>query len=152
VLDVLNGTVPPGQVLRNFEMDSLSYNVLKDDVKITHNSLFLSPVIDDYGYGVIKKNNQSFVPLRYLTDQLDAEVKWTKGSKKIKVINDLTGEEIVLTVGSKTASVGGENVTLQEAPFVHSNGSTYVPLRFMAEALGATLHQEGDGWISVKRD
>ena len=73
--------------------------------------MFLSPVSDDYGYGVIKKNNQSFVPLRYLTDQLDAEVKWSKGSKKITVINDLTGEEIVLTVGSKTASVGGKTVT-----------------------------------------
>ena len=43
-------------------------------------------------------------------------------------------------------------MTLQEAPFVHTNGSTFVPLRFMAEALGATLHLEGDGWISIKRD
>lgn len=152
VLDVLNGTVTPGQVLRNFEKDSIIYNVLKDDLKITQKMMFLSPSSDDYGYGVIKKNSQSFVPLRYLADQLDAEVKWAKGSKKITVINDLTGEEIVLTVGSKTASVGGKNVTLQEAPFVHSNGSTYVPLRFMAEALGATLHLEGDGWISVQRD
>ncbi|MGE7825459.1 copper amine oxidase N-terminal domain-containing protein [Paenibacillus sp. NPDC093718] len=67
------------------------------------------------------------------------------------VINDLTGEEIVLTVGSKTASVGGKSVTLPEPPFVHSKGSTYVPLRFMAEALGATLHLEDDGWISIER-
>ncbi|ETT69301.1 copper amine oxidase N-terminal domain-containing protein [Paenibacillus sp. FSL H8-0457] len=152
VLDVLNDSVTPGQVLRNFEKDSLIYNVLKDDLKITQKSMYLNISNEDFGYGAIKKNHQSFVPLRYLADQLDAEVKWTKGSNKIIVINDLTGEEIVVTVGSKIASVGGKSVTLPEAPFVHSNGSTYVPLRFMAEALGATLHLEGDGWISVERD
>lgn len=150
-LDVLSESVTPGQVLRNFEKNSTIYNVLKDDLKITHRSLYLD-TNEDLVYPVIKKNNQTFVPLRYLTNRLDAEVKWAKGSKNITVINDLTGEEIKLTVGSQKATVGGKSVTLQAAPFVHSDGSTYVSLRFMAEALGATLHLEGDGWIIIERD
>lgn len=151
VLDVLNDSVTPGQVLRSFEKDSLVYNLLKDDLAITHKKFLFNTSNDNYGPGGIKKNNQTFVPLRYLADQLDAEVKLTKGSKSITIINDLTGEKIVLTPGSKKASVGGKSVILPEAPFVHTNGSTYVPLRFVAEALGAKIQLEGDGWISVER-
>ncbi|MGG3280617.1 stalk domain-containing protein [Paenibacillus solani] len=151
VLDVLSDSVTPGQVLRSFEKDSLVYNTLKDDLGISHKYFFLNTSNGEFGTSTIKKNNQTFVPLRYLADQLDAEVKLTKGSKSITIINDLTGEKIVLTPGSKKASVGGKSVTLPEAPFVHSDGSTYVPLRFLAEALGATLQLEGDGWIWVER-
>ncbi|KOR76456.1 copper amine oxidase [Paenibacillus solani] len=154
VLDVLSDSVTPGQVLRSFEKDSLVYNLLKDDLGISHKYFQFNVSYVDLGdsaISTIKKNNQSFVQLRYLADQLDAEVKLTKGSKRITIINDLTGEKIVLTPGSKKASVGGKSVTLSEAPFVHTNGSTYVPLRFVAEALGATLQLEDDGWISVER-
>ena len=96
--------------------------------------------------------NTTFVPLRYLSEQLDAEVKWTKGSKQIVVIDDITGNEIVLTVDSPKATVAGQEVTMVESAFVGKNGKTYVPLRFMAESLGATVDKEQDtGWIFIDR-
>ncbi len=150
VLELVEGETTPGQVLRNFDSNSVVYQLLKNQMKITTKSVFLYP--DDETYGAITVKNTTFVPLRYLSEQLDAEVKWTKGSNQIVVIDDITGDEIVLTVGSPKATVAGQEVTMVESAFVGKNGKTYVPLRFMAESLGATVEKEQDtGWIFIDR-
>lgn len=46
--------------------------------------------------------------------------------------------KIVLTLGSKTAVVDGVEHQLDVAPFAE-NGRTFVPIRFVAEALGCTV-------------
>ncbi|RRJ64378.1 copper amine oxidase N-terminal domain-containing protein [Paenibacillus oralis] len=150
MLDVTDGEVTPGQILRNFQEVTPLYNLLKDQIGIGHKYVLIDSQSEYYGF--INKNGTGFVPLRYLSEQLDAEVKWTEGSKRLVVINDLTGEEIVLTIGSKQAAVGGKAVQLNEPVFVHTDGSTYVPLRFLAEALGATVEVDADGWITVERN
>lgn len=140
----------PGTVLRNFEPNSDVYGLLKNQFKITQQS-FMIDSESDY-YNVIKKQGSAFIPLRQVTNPLDAEVKWTKGSKVITIIDDITQKEIILTVGSKEAVVGGETVQLAAPVFVHKDGSTYVPLRFLAEALGASLHIDSEGWITITRN
>ncbi|MGG1611595.1 copper amine oxidase N-terminal domain-containing protein [Paenibacillus phoenicis] len=117
---------------------------------MSHRQLVLDTQ-SDY-YGLITKNGTSFVQLRYLAEQLDAEVKWTPGSGQIVVIDDLTGKEIVLKVGSKQATVDGKVVTLSQPAFVHKDGLTYVPLRFLAEGLGASVDFDADGWITIVRE
>lgn len=149
VLDTTDGKVTPGQILRNFQEVTPLYKLLKDQMKIGHKYAVIDSK-NDY-YGVINKKGTAFVPLRYLSEQFDAEVKWTEGSKRIVVVNDLTGEEIVLTIGSKQAVVGGKTVQLSGPVFVHKDGATYVPLRFLAEALGATVEVDPEGWITVER-
>lgn len=150
VLEMVEGEVTPGQVLRNFDSNSVVYQLLKNEMKITNKSVFLYP--DDDTYGAVTIKNTTFVPLRYLSEQLDAEVKWTKGSKQIVVIDDITGDEIVLTVGSPKATIAGQEVMMVESAYVGKNGKTYVPLRFMAESLGATVEKEQDtGWIFIDR-
>lgn len=107
---------------------------------------------DDEYAGAITVKNTTFVPLRYVSEELDAEVKWTKGSNQIVVIDDITGDEIVLTVGSKKATVAGKEVTMVESAYVGKDGKTYVPARFMAESLGATVDKEQEtGWIYIDR-
>ncbi|WP_145415306.1 copper amine oxidase N-terminal domain-containing protein [Paenibacillus xylanexedens] len=150
VMELTEGEVTPGQVLRNFDPNSFVYQLLKNEMKITTKSIFLYP--EDEEFGAITVKNTTFVPIRYLSEQLDAEVKWTKGSKQIVVIDDITGNEIVLTVDSPKATVAGQEVTMVESAFVGKNGKTYVPLRFMAESLGATIEKEQDtGWIFIDR-
>ncbi|KAA8784068.1 hypothetical protein ABIE27_001047 [Paenibacillus sp. 4624] len=149
VMELTEGEVTPGQVLRNFDPNSFVYQFLKNEMKITTKSIFLHPSEEN---GAMTVKNTTFVPLRYLSEQLDAEVKWTKGSKQIVVIDDITGDEIILTVDSPKATVAGQEVTMVESAFVGKNGKTYVPLRFMAESLGATIEKEQDtGWIFIDR-
>jgi hypothetical protein len=150
VIDLMQGDITPGQMLRNFDSNSLVYQLLKDEAGITRKNVMLYP--DDESYGAITVKNTTFVPLRYLSEELDAEVKWTKGSEKIVVIDDITGNEIVLSIGSKKATVAGKEVTMVEPAYVGKNGKTYVPLRFMAESLGASVDKEKEtGWIFIDR-
>lgn len=150
VIDLMKENITPGQMLRNFDSNSVVYQLLKDEAGITRKSIMLYP--EDETYGAITVKNTTFVPLRYLSEELDAEVKWTKGSDTIVVIDDITGNEIVLTVGSKNATVAGKEVTMVESAYVGKNGKTYVPLRFMAESLGATVDKEKEtGWIFIDR-
>ncbi|WP_338589354.1 copper amine oxidase N-terminal domain-containing protein [Paenibacillus sp. Y5S-9] len=150
VMDLIKDDITPGQMLRNFDSNSLAYQLLKDEAGITSKSVVLFP--DDEYAGAITVKNTTFVPLRYVSEELDAEVKWTKGSNQIVVIDDITGDEIVLTVGSKKATVAGKEVTMVESAYVGKDGKTYVPLRFMAESLGATVDKEQEtGWIYIDR-
>ncbi|MEK4114363.1 hypothetical protein ABIC86_003612 [Paenibacillus sp. DS2363] len=150
VMDLMKDDITPGQMLRNFDSNSLAYQLLKDEAGITSKSVVLFP--DDEYAGAITVKNTTFVPLRYVSEELDAEVKWTKGSNQIVVIDDITGDEIVLTVGSKKATVAGKEVTMVESAYVGKDGKTYVPLRFVAESLGATVDKEQEtGWIYIDR-
>jgi len=150
VMDLMKDDITPGQMLRNFDSNSLAYQLLKDEAGITSKSVVLFP--DDEYAGAITVKNTTFVPLRYVSEELDAEVKWTKGSNQIVVIDDITGDEIILTVGSKKAKVAGKEVTMVESAYVGKDGKTYVPLRFMAESLGATVDKEQEtGWIYIDR-
>lgn len=47
----------------------------------------------------------------------------------------ITNTNVVLTVGSKNATIGGQAAKLDTAPLVQ-NQTTYVPLRFVSDALG----------------
>ncbi|MFC4100365.1 stalk domain-containing protein [Paenibacillus xanthanilyticus] len=49
---------------------------------------------------------------------------------------------IQLTLGSKTASIGGKATKLDVAP-IALEGTTYLPLRFVADAMGAKINWEG---------
>lgn len=149
VIDAMDPYLTPGQILRNFEPNSVVHKILKDEMQISYKYILLDPY-NDY-YEVISKKNTSFVPLRYLSEQLDADVKWTPGSNQIVITDDITGAKIAVTKGSNKATVNGQQVTLPQAVFVHEDGTMYVPLRFIAESLGATVHVDEEGWITVER-
>ncbi|MNC63327.1 hypothetical protein D3C75_1134420 [compost metagenome] len=136
--------------MRNFEPVAPLHKLLKDDLKITEKSVYIDPQ-NEY-YGIIIKKNTSFAPVRYVAEELDAEVEWVQATKQIKIIDDITGGEIVLKVGSNKATVNGETVNLSQPPFVHKDGTTYIPLRFIAESLGASIAMDEYGWITIDRD
>ncbi|QJD84071.1 stalk domain-containing protein [Cohnella herbarum] len=77
------------------------------------------------------ENNQVLVPLRFVSDKLGGSLK-LKGNEITIFKGDRT---IVLVIGEKTATVNGEPVTLGLAATA-VNGRTYVPLRFISEAMG----------------
>lgn len=58
------------------------------------------------------------------------------------VLAETSGKTVVLQVGSTSAVVNGENVTLDVAPYIDpDSGRTLVPIRFVSESLGYTV-----GW------
>jgi hypothetical protein len=83
-----------------------------------------------------------FVPLRGIFEQLGASVVYESG-----VINAQgNGRSISLRIGSTNATVNGQPQPLDVAPFV-VGASTYVPLRFVSQALGAGVNYDATNKI-----
>ncbi|MBP3888352.1 MAG: copper amine oxidase N-terminal domain-containing protein [Cellulosilyticum sp.] len=84
-----------------------------------------------------QSNGTTLVPLRVVSENLGAQVGWDQKAQKV-TIND-GSKSIVLTIGSKTATVNGTNKTLNLAPQV-KNGTTMVPIRFVSENLDCKVN------------
>jgi hypothetical protein len=79
-----------------------------------------------------------FIPLRAVAESMKADVRWDASTQT--VIGGREGKNFTLPIGSRTANVDGRTVSL-DAPARLMYGTTMVPLRFVAEALGAQV-----GW------
>ncbi len=91
----------------------------------------------------VTRAGRVFVPLRGIFERLGATVVYAGG-----VIN-ATGQgnrTISLRIGSTSATVNGSQQPLDVAPFV-IGASTFVPLRFVGQALGATVNFDGANQI-----
>ena len=83
----------------------------------------------------IERAGRVFVPLRGVFEQLGATVVYSNG--QINATN--RRHAISLNIGSTQATVDGQPQMLDVAPFI-IGASTYVPLRFVSQALGATVN------------
>ncbi len=82
----------------------------------------------------IERAGRVFVPLRGVFERLGATVVYDNGT-----INATgNGRNVSLRIGSNQATVNGQTQNLDDAPFIVGS-STLVPLRFIAQALGASV-------------
>lgn len=92
--------------------------------------------IDEKPY--IDNNSRTMVPIRFISESLHAKVDWIEKERKVVVKKD--GIEISLIVGMKTAKVNNKEIKLDTSSII-LGGRTFVPLRFIGEAFGASV-----GW------
>ncbi|MBP7733615.1 MAG: PQQ-binding-like beta-propeller repeat protein [Caldisericia bacterium] len=84
---------------------------------------------------VIKGN--TMVPLRFIAEAFGCKVDWNSAEKKITITRG--SFEMVLWMDKTTAKINGQDKVMK-APPTSVKGSTLVPLRFIAEAFGATVN------------
>jgi hypothetical protein len=80
-------------------------------------------------------DGRTFLPLRAIAEIFGATVEWIPDTKGVTVT--LGDNTIGLQIGNPTAVING-NVVDIVAPYI-KNGRTMVPLRVIAEGLGATV-------------
>jgi hypothetical protein len=78
-----------------------------------------------------------FVPLRGVFERLGASVVYANGTINAQGNN----HSVSLHIGSTQATVDGQPQVLDVAPFI-IGASTYVPLRFVSTALGASVNYD----------
>ncbi|MBV8726646.1 MAG: copper amine oxidase N-terminal domain-containing protein [Candidatus Eremiobacteraeota bacterium] len=83
----------------------------------------------------IERAGRVFVPLRGVFERLGASVVYSNG--QINATGN--GRTVSLQIGSTNATVNGQPVTIDVAPFL-VGPRTLVPLRFIAQSLGATVN------------
>jgi hypothetical protein len=87
----------------------------------------------------VERVGRVYVPLRGVFERLGASVVF--GSGAIEATKGST--TVSLRIGSPTAIVNGQQTTLDAPPFL-IGARTLVPLRFVAQALGATVNYDGN--------
>jgi hypothetical protein len=81
---------------------------------------------------VILVGDTALVPLRATLEWLGASVEYTDG----RIVATKGSTSVALRVGSTEAIINGEMTSLTQSPLIR-DGSTYIPLRFVAESFGA---------------
>lgn len=82
----------------------------------------------------------TMVPFRAISEALGIEVEWNQAARQITATQKSAGEaapaKVILTLGSKNASVNGTVVKLDVAP-QNIRGTTMIPLKFFSQQFGA---------------
>ncbi|MBU5669439.1 NEAT domain-containing protein [Peptoniphilus sp. MSJ-1] len=106
----------------------------KSDIKIIVNNKEIKPETPAY-----IENGRTMVPLRFISEALGEKVDW-KNETKTVVIGD---NKASLVIGSKEIQANGKNITI-DSPAVIKDSRTFVPLRAIAEILGAKVDWDGN--------
>ncbi|MCQ6561173.1 stalk domain-containing protein [Paenibacillus mendelii] len=91
--------------------------------------------------GVITRNGQAFIPLRSIFEKLGASVAWDDKLKTVTIVqkeSDKPGTTILINYTTGETKLNNEVVQLANKPF-GINGTSYLPLRFISESLGAKV-------------
>ena len=87
------------------------------------------------------KNGRTMLPVRFVAENLGGTVGWDGATSSVTIKGD--GIDIAIKVGATTAQINGKTVTLDAPAFIESS-RTYLPVRFVAENLGATVE-----WVAA---
>ncbi len=119
--------------------------VMAADISLMINGGIVKPTVSP-----MQISGTTLVPLRVISENLGATVKWDSKAKKIYIYRDDT--TIQLTIGVKKAIVNNKSKTLSLAPIV-KNGTTMVPIRFISEELDTPVKWDDEtGTVLINTD
>lgn len=84
-------------------------------------------------------NNRTQIPIRAVAEMLKCDVEWVSDTSTV-IITSNDGV-IILTIGSNIMIHNGNKVLMDTEALI-KNDRTYIPVRFVAEALGLTVKWE----------
>lgn len=97
-----------------------------------------------YDVPPVIKNGYTLVPIRFLFEQMGADVTWNQQTQTATVTQDNTA--ITFGIDDINAIVNGSNVSM-DIPARLINNKTMVPVRFLSEELGYTVNWDGENRI-----
>lgn len=92
----------------------------------------------------IDENSRTMIPVRFATEQLGATVSWNGATQTATIAKN--GITVDVTIGSpdlKVTKTGKAETVKMDTAAVLKDGRTYVPIRYVAEALGAYVDYSG---------
>ena len=91
----------------------------------------------------IDENGRTLIPVRFVTEDLGATVEWNAQDREVYITKD--GVYIMIRIGQEIILVNGRTKAMDTKAIIKED-RTYVPIRYVAEELGATV-----GWDASTR-
>ena len=85
---------------------------------------------------IITENDRTLIPMRFLFEQMGAEVSWDETTNTATVSK--ASDVVSFSIDNLTATVNAQPKTM-DVPARLINDKTYIPLRFLSEELGYTV-------------
>ena len=86
----------------------------------------------------IDNNGRTLIPVRFVTEDLGAKVEWNEKNKVVYIRKDAVN--ISVRINETDIVVNNRKITMDTKAIIKDD-RTYVPIRYVAESLGATV-----GW------
>lgn len=105
-------------------------------------------LIDEFNHNVVPviKDGRTLVPVRFISESLNADVDWNDKTKTITITNEDT--KISLVIGSKVIIINGKESYL-DVPAQIIEERTFIPLRALVEALNKKVFWDDRGLIVI---
>jgi len=110
--------------------DSTKETIIKDFIGLFINGSIIKNA------NLITENERILLPIRIVTENLGARIDWDSKTRKVTIID--AENTIQLFIDKKNAKINGKEYNLDVAPKIFNN-RTYVPIRFVVEALNAKV-------------
>lgn len=100
----------------------------------------------------VSLNDRTMIPFRGIVEALGATVTWDQATGTIRATRSTDNLTLDMQLNNKTAHVNGQSVELDVPPaIVHDR--TLVPVRFLAESLGAIVRwDQGLQQVQIRTD
>jgi hypothetical protein len=135
--------------IESFQVTTFAIN--EKTYTVTHSTTtdeeeVIAPTVQTMDVAPYIKEDRTYVPVRYLAYSLgvaEDDVTWDGDARKVGISKDNT--DIALVIGSPVMYVNGQSTRMDVSPEI-TNDRTFLPARWVAEALGATV-----GWDDVSK-
>ena len=107
------------------------------NVKISLNGTALN-IPKEYGAPFIDNQSRTMIPLRIIGERLGHEVGWDNSTRTASIDG-----KVFITIGQKVVKTPNGDVQMDTVAILKDDGRTYVPLRFVVEALGYEVSYDG---------
>lgn len=124
------------QFIGHVEEDSDLYDLLKNKLHITRQSY--DSFIDSWDEPIVIPGYITIVAVRDVAEAFGAEITYDPTARQVKLYDQPTDTTIVFTTDSDVVNVNGKN-EIWPVSVTNVDGTTYVPARKLAEALGAEI-------------
>lgn len=141
----LSGALFGAGLLLGNDTQASTSNIFPTEVKAQVNDS-LVPFQD--AQPVMVDNEVLFVPIRPLAQEAGYDLEWELNDDQAIVTFTYEGKSVTVKTGDNTAMIDGTPVHLEIAPF-KSDGYTYVPFRFIAEAFGHIVQWDDENLIAI---
>ncbi len=84
----------------------------------------------------IDENGRTLIPVRFVTEDLGATVEWNAQDREVYIAKD--GVYIMIRIDQEMILVNGRTKAMDTKAIIRDD-RTYVPIRYVAEELGATV-------------
>jgi len=90
------------------------------------------------------KNSRTMLPVRFVAEAFGAKVGWD-GATSTVTLTGTDGRVVSIRIGASSLTIDGKAVSLDSPAYIDpASNRTYLPVRAVAEALGATVFWNGD--------